>query len=81
MIRLWKNAGATLRRTMMGRRIITVAVAGAALGMAACRLDSRADNLGDDAPRHFGLGRTPTATEIGGPWYRQRRGYRTSTGH
>ena len=30
----------------------------------ACKVDSRTDYLGDKNPRHFGLGRTPTAAEI-----------------
>lgn len=37
---------------------------GGLAALSGCRLDSRADNLGDDAPKHFGLGRTPTAAEI-----------------
>jgi mono/diheme cytochrome c family protein len=35
-----------------------------ALLLAACKLDSRADYLGDKNPRRFAIGRTPNATEI-----------------
>lgn len=37
---------------------------GAALSLAACKLDARDDYLGDKDPRHFSLGHTPTAAEI-----------------
>lgn len=48
---------------MISRRTIGSLFLGALL-MSACKLDSRADAVGDKNPKSFGLGRTPTAAEI-----------------
>lgn len=42
----------------------TVMTVGCLAFIAACRLDSRADSLGDDKLKHFGLGHTPSAATL-----------------
>lgn len=54
-----------MMRTAQRSRIAAIAAGMATLtALAACRLDSRTDNLGDKVPKRIGLGRTPTAAEI-----------------
>ncbi len=49
------------RETGDGRRVMLIA---ALLMLGACKVDSRTDYLGDENPKRFALGRTPSAAEI-----------------
>jgi cytochrome c len=49
------------RATSDGRLLLALAML---LTASACKLDSRLDYLGDKNPKHFGLGRAPSAAEI-----------------